>query len=86
MQTITSLYNFTSSTCTMKEQCLYNADKSIQVVCQDGAYQMAEQIIPLYEQFGVDCVKHLQGAIASFCLYDANKQQLLVSRDRVGEK
>jgi asparagine synthase (glutamine-hydrolysing) len=64
---------------------MYNEDHSIQVVFQDGAYQMAEQIIPLYEQLGVDCVKHLQGAIA-FCLYDANKQQMLVSRDRVGEK
>ena len=85
MHSISSLYNFTSSTCTMKEQCMHNADQSIQVVCQDGACHMAEQIIPLYEQYGVDCVKHLQGAIA-FCLYDANKQQLLVSRDRVGEK
>lgn len=78
-------YNFISSNCFVKGQCLYSADQLIQVVCQDGAYQMAEQIIPLYEQYGVDCVKHLQGAIA-FCLYDANKQQILVSRDRVGEK
>lgn len=85
MPIISALYNFTSSTCTMKEQCLHSADKSIQVVCQDSSYQMADQIIPLYEQYGVDCVKHLNGAIA-FCLYDSNKKQLLVSRDRVGEK
>ena len=85
MPTISALYNFLSSTCSMQGQCLYNTDKSIQVVCQDGAYRMAEQIIPLYEQCGVDCVKHLNGAIA-FCLYDSNRKQLLVSRDRVGEK
>ena len=85
MPIISALYNFTSSTCTMKEQCLHSADKSIQVVCQDSSYQMADQIIPLYEQYGVDCVKHLNGAIA-FCLYDSNNKQLLVSRDRIGEK
>lgn len=85
MPIISALYNFTSSTCTMKEQCLHSADKSIQVVYQDSSYQMADQIIPLYEQYGLDCVKHLNGAIA-FCLYDSNKQQLLVSRDRIGEK
>lgn len=78
-------YNFSSSTCNMQGNTLCNPDKSIQVVYQDGAYQMAEQIIPLYEQYGVDCVYHLHGALA-FCLYDVNKQQLLVVRDRVGEK
>jgi len=78
-------YNFISSNCSLKGQYLYTTDKSIQVICQDGACQMAEQIILLYEQYGVDCVKHLRGAIA-FCLYDANKQLILVSRDRVGEK
>lgn len=85
MQLISSTYNFVSSTCSMQGKVLYSADYSIQVVYQDGDHQMAEQIIPLYEQFGVYCIKHLQGAIA-FCLYDANKQQLLVSRDRIGEK
>lgn len=79
------LYDFQKSSCIQQGQVLYTNNRSVQVLCLDGAYQMAEQIIPLYEQYGVDCVKHLQGAIA-FCLYDANKQQLLVSRDRVGEK
>ena len=85
MRTISALYNFSFSTCNLQGDTLCNADNSIQVVYQDGDYQMAEQIIPLYEQYGVDCVKHLQGAL-SFCLYDAIKQQLLVSRDRLGEK
>lgn len=85
MQTILAQYHFITSMCNMQGDTLCNADKSIQVVYQDGAHQMAAHIIPLYEQYGVDCVKHLQGAL-SFCLYDATKQQLLVSRDRIGEK
>lgn len=85
MQTISAQYNFITSTCNMQGDTLCNADKSIQVVYQDGAHQMVAHIIPLYEQYGVDCVKHLQGAL-SFCLYDATKKQLLVSRDRMGEK
>ena len=79
------IYNFVDTTCDLHGECLCNADQSIRVVYQDGAYQMAEQIIPLYEQYGVDCVKYLRGAL-SFCLYDANKRQLLVARDRIGEK
>lgn len=85
MKPYTVIYDFINNTCSLQGECLCNADQSIRVVCQDAANQMEEQIIPLYEQFGVDYVKHLQGAIA-FCLYDSNKQQLLVARDRVGEK
>ncbi len=83
---VSVLYNFISFTCSIQGICmLRNADESIQVVYQDDSHQMAEQIIPLYEQYGVDCVKHLRSAL-SFCLYDTNKKQLLVARDRVGEK
>lgn len=68
----------------MQGHTLCNADKSIQVVYQGGAdKQLAAQIIPLYELYGCDCVKYLKGAL-SFCLYDANRKQLLVSRDRLG--
>lgn len=85
MTSYTVLYNFTSCSCTMQGLILHNVDKTVQVIYQDGTYQMAEQIIPLYEQYGVDCVKQLRGAL-SFCLYDANKKRLLVVRDRIGEK
>ena len=79
------VYDFVSSTCNLQGNVLRNLDHSIQVVTQDGSHQMAEQIIPLYKQYGCECVKHLRGPI-SFCLYDSNKKLLLVSRDRVGEK
>lgn len=85
MNPVTSTYNFVTNTCSLQGTHLHYADQSIQVVYQDGAHHMAEQIIPMYEQYGVDCVHHLRGAL-SFCLYDANKKQLLVVRDRVGEK
>lgn len=85
MKPYTVIYNFVDATCDLQGVCLCNADQSIRVVYQDGAYQMTEQIIPLYEQYGVDCVKHLRGAL-SFCLYDENQKQLLVARDRVGER
>ena len=85
MINILAIYSFTSVTSNLQGHQLISADHSIQVVYLDGVHQMAEQIIPLYEQYGCDCVKHLRGAI-SFCLYDSNKQLLLVSRDRIGEK
>lgn len=83
MQLISSTYNFVSSTCSMQGKVLYSADCSIQVVYQGGDSQTAEQVIPLYDQYGCDCVKYLKGAL-SFCLYDANRKQLLVARDRLG--
>ena len=44
-----------------------------------------EVIIKGYEEWGVDCQKKLNGMWA-FALWDEKKQQLLVSRDRLGEK
>ena len=85
MTPFTVLYDFISSTCVMHGQILYSEDKSIQVVYQDGVHCMANKIIHLYQKYGCDCVNHLYGAIA-FCLYDTKMQQLLVVRDKVGEK
>lgn len=44
-----------------------------------------EVILPLYELYGTDCVKHLRGMFA-FCLYDVKRKQLFVARDRIGEE
>jgi asparagine synthase (glutamine-hydrolysing) len=44
-----------------------------------------ETIIHLYEQYGADCVNHLEGMFA-FALWDAEKQILLLARDRFGIK
>lgn len=44
-----------------------------------------EVIIKAYEKWGIDCQNKFNGMWA-FALWDNNKQQLLLSRDRIGEK
>jgi asparagine synthase (glutamine-hydrolysing) len=44
-----------------------------------------EVIIKSYQQWGVDCQKKFNGCWA-FALWDEKKQQLFLSRDRIGEK
>jgi asparagine synthase (glutamine-hydrolysing) len=44
-----------------------------------------ETILHLYEDYGVGCVQHLRGMFA-FALWDTQKRQLLLARDRMGEK
>lgn len=85
MFSILAEYNIITNNCMMYGASLSDAIYSIHIVCQYASHQMAEQIISYYKQYGIDCVEHLRGAL-SFCLYDANKKQLLVVRDRIGEK
>lgn len=45
----------------------------------------SETIIHLYEEFGLNCVEYLRGMFA-FAIWDNNKKQLFIARDRLGEK
>jgi asparagine synthase (glutamine-hydrolysing) len=44
-----------------------------------------ETIVHLYEDVGVDCFSHLNGMFA-IAIWDANKRQLVLGRDRLGQK
>ena len=44
-----------------------------------------ETIVHLYEEVGVECVQRLRGMFA-FALWDSRARQLVIARDRVGEK
>lgn len=44
-----------------------------------------EVIVHAYEQWGTDCLQHFRGMFA-FALWDQNKQQMMLARDRVGIK
>src|SRR5712664_2957224 len=44
-----------------------------------------EAIIHAYDQYGVDCPKHLRGMF-SFAIWDERTQELFLARDRVGKK
>jgi len=44
-----------------------------------------EVILHLYEEFGADCLQHLDGIFA-FAIWDEKTQELLLARDRMGIK
>ncbi len=44
-----------------------------------------EAIVHAYEEYGVDCVKHLSGMFA-FAIWDRSRRRLVLARDRFGKK
>ncbi|MER2491840.1 XrtA/PEP-CTERM system amidotransferase [Catenovulum sediminis] len=44
-----------------------------------------ETIVHAWEEWGVDCVQHLNGMFA-FAIWDNHKKELFIARDRFGEK
>ena len=44
-----------------------------------------ETIIHAYEEYGKDCLQKFNGMF-SFCIYNSNKKELFLARDRLGKK
>ena len=44
-----------------------------------------EVLVHAWEQYGYDCVLHFRGMFA-FCIYDAQRRELFLARDRLGKK
>ena len=44
-----------------------------------------EVILRAYDEYGPDCVRHLEGMFA-FAIYDATRREALLARDRIGKK
>ena len=45
----------------------------------------SETIVHLYEEYGKECVNHLEGMFA-FAIYDKRKETVFIARDRLGQK
>ncbi len=48
-------------------------------------YTDTEVILHLYEEFGLDCIQHLNG-IFSIAIWDSPRQEIIIARDRLGIK
>ncbi|HEV7473673.1 MAG TPA: asparagine synthase (glutamine-hydrolyzing), partial [Pyrinomonadaceae bacterium] len=68
---------------------VYNhADYREQLEARGRVYQThcdTETVLHLYEEHGADCVQYLRGMFA-FAIWDGNKKQLFIARDRLGVK
>lgn len=68
---------------------IYNfVDLREQLIAKGHAFRShsdTEVILAAYREWGSDCLSRLNGMFA-FALYDGNQRQLLLARDRAGEK
>lgn len=68
---------------------IYNSPALRKLLLKDGhifkTCTDVEVILHLYEDFGRDCVKHLQGMFA-FALWDKTQKALMLARDHMGQK
>jgi len=78
-------------------QPMANEDETVWIVFNGEIYNFqqlrdvfrtrsdTEVIIHLYEEHGLDCLRHLRGMF-TFALWDQRRQRLFIARDRVGIK
>jgi len=83
------LYNETKSLALVFNGEIYNYRELRRRLVQAGHTLQtggdAECVVHLYEQYGVECLAHLEGQFA-FALWDSSSRVLFLARDRLGEK
>ena len=83
------LYSSNKSIVAVVNGEFYEFEKIRSALLEDG-YQIqtdsdSEILIALYQKYGISCLEYLRGEF-SFLLWDENKNQLFVARDRFGIK
>lgn len=61
------------------------ADELVKLGHQFATYSDTEVIVHAWESWGEDCIKRFRGMFA-FAVWDRNKKQLFLGRDRLGKK
>ncbi|MFT6915444.1 MAG: asparagine synthase (glutamine-hydrolyzing) [Motiliproteus sp.] len=83
------IYNETGSVCVVFNGEIYNFSELAAELSRKGhqfkTRSDTETIVHAWEEWGVDCVKRFRGMFA-FAVWDQDKQQLFMARDRLGIK
>lgn len=83
------IFNEDRTACIVYNGELYNfRDLRPQLEARGHVFQTdtdTEVILHGYEEWGVECLKHLNGMFA-FAIWDEPRKQLFIARDRIGEK
>jgi asparagine synthase (glutamine-hydrolysing) len=73
LSTNSEIYNFRELREELSDQFRFNSQSDTEVLLKS------------YEHWGIDCLEKLRGMFA-FAIWDSNKQQLILARDRLGIK
>lgn len=83
------MYDTERKLCIVFNGEIYNYPEIRKTLEKEGSvfvsHSDTEAILHLYKKYGVECLKFLRGMFA-FALWDLEKQELFVARDRVGKK
>ncbi len=83
------LFNEDKSVCVVFNGEIYNFESLVAELSQLGhhfsTHSDTEVIVHAWEEWGTECIKRFRGMFA-FALWDQNKRQLLLARDRLGKK